>query len=353
MRTQHLDQINIGGVQVPGILGRAGGFDYAAYIERAETPSHNVQPINYVATEVLQGQQVERIGVASQIFPFVRVGNLKFEYWTWSDDHVQQQETLRGESQPYLHSDFRLSATQAKLERRSWASMADELELQNADSRIQLDVLKALNSRRIVEMSEEFLVSELLQTSGTYAVNHTLAIDAGEEWDHATAAHMLEDIDTGTTAISDATGLQPRDLHMFLPLPSYRAAIHNPAFADRRAHVLGATEPSLAELANYFGLGRVWTANLIGRATGAASVAPLYDDVAVIYAPGRTGDYDRSFGDTQFAARFGMNDGVIRERFWKPEITSWVFPYDRLSKYSVLNSGAAFLITNTSSVFTA
>lgn len=342
------DRRTVEGVDVP-ILRDAGGNMVAIDGDflramRAANPTAMFQAADGFTTALVVGQQTGRQGVAEEIFRPIGVDNVAFEYPTWNDEHLRQYNTLRGESQPYRHSDVEVSTTAAKLKRRSWAALQDIRTMRNATPSLRLSVKMAGLARRIVMMSEEFEVALLLNTTGTYTA--TTTITGGNEWDTANGA-PLSDVQTAVDAICAATGLQPSDLKLMLTQTSWLALRNSPAYRGEAQYIKGAAGLTLEDARSFFGVGEVIVRNLIGLAAGATAVAPLYTDKAIVWAPGDEGDYDTEYGQARFAVRFGMNDGVATPPYFEESISSWVWPFDREGLYSVVNASAGYLILNT------
>lgn len=326
--------------------GRMVGFEM-----RASDPEVMFQPSVPLTQLVVLGQQVPMESVADRIFRPILQSAITFSYPTFGTEHLQREATQRGPSGAYGFSGFTYSTTSARTERHSWAAREDVDALGNADPSIGLSAKKAGWAQRVVQLSLEYEAAGVLTTASNYnSSTNVTAISAGDEWNDATPGDMLAVVRAAMNGVCDATQLQYSDLRAFISNTSLRSALSNAAFLTARNSTRGAGYPSIEELGNYLGFspGALWTANPIGRAIGSTTVAPLYGDLMIIYAPGGEGNYDREYGEFRFAARFSPNDGVVGQPYLQREISSWVWPFDRRWKLAITNNTAAWLITNTS-----
>lgn len=317
------------------------------YQHRAAEPETQFQVSVPLTAAVVLGQQAVISSVADRILPPILEPKKTFEYLTYGNEHLQREETSRGPRAPYGHSDFTVTKQSVTTSRHGWSAVADEDAIGNADPTIRFGMKKARWAQRVVQLDLEFEVRDLLVLTGTYDAGNSLTIGAGAEWNDATPGDMLADVQSMMVQICNKIGVQFGDLHAFMPRATLESALANVAFLDRRQHILGATRPNVEELRVYFGLGNLFTENLIGLDTAATSVAALYGDDMIIYYPGDEPRFDTEYGEARFGVRWSQNDGVVREPFFERKNTTWVWPFDRSWFVDVTNNQAGAIIKNT------
>lgn len=272
----------------------------------------------------------------------------EFSYRTIGKERLRRIDTRRNMRQPFGTSDYTYSTSTAKLVRYGHAGEADRDEIAIASNLLRMTEMKYYQARMAVELNIEQVAADLLTTTTNYPATHRLAIGAGSEWD-AAGGDSLANVQSMLAVIEDDTGLSRQDLTIFLGAQSARAALSDPVFLARRVYTSGANAPTASALADYWGVGKVWSANPV-TAEEDGTITRMYSDVAIIYYDGgpTVQQYeDKSLvGDLVFGVNFTFNRGVVQPAFYEERNTTWMFPWENWSLPKILNSYAGAIITN-------
>lgn len=303
-----------------------------------------VQAVDPVVTALVTGQPLPLNLPGTQLFRPVLVPSFNFQYRNYGVESFLPHDTERAMRAPIKHSDRAFTTTSGKLKRYSWMELADEDELANADPSLRLRELKASAARTIVEMGIERAIHAIVTdvTPGnTYASGHIFNLTNG--FNDATAGDSRAAVRAACAAIAGKTGMPYSSMVVFLPEASLQAALDDPEFLAKRQYT-GTATASLADLAAYWGVGRVWSANPI-TASG-TTISSLYSDVAVVYLDSIPADYDTEYGSLTWGATFKWNRGSVLMPFRDAKTTSWHFPYQDYALPKAINPNCAAIITN-------
>lgn len=321
-------------------------------VRATENPIVNVQlGTDPMVTQLVLGQPQAVRFPGMEILRPISVDAWTFKYTVYGKEHLGHFDTRRGMRAPIRHTDWKVSTVTEGLERYSFSTVRDQDELNNAAPSLAVRERSATLSRRIVEMDIERKIRDLLLDSTTgYAANHIITLGAGNEWDDATNGDSKASIRTLSKQIAVDTGLQPADMHVFLPMAALEAAKDDPTFLAIRANWTSDISDEMA-LAKYWGVGRVWSANPVEIDTSSPDdVVAMYGDTAIVYYPGDAAGYDTTYGDLHFGATFKWNKGVASTPWYDNKTTSWYFPWTDYAKEAVTNYLCGGLVLNTSSL---
>lgn len=305
----------------------------------------NVDPI---ITELSKGFPMPMTLPGQRLFRPVSVPNWNFQYRTYGNERLRQHDTERAMRAAIKKADFAVSTAAAKLKRFSFMAEADQDELANANPTLRLRELKAGFAKTIVSQDIERTIHAIVTdvTPGnTYATGHILNLTNG--FNDATAGDSRAAVRAACALISAKTGMPYTAMTVFLPESSLQAAYDDPEFLAKRQYT-GTATPNMNDLAAYWGVGRVWSANPV-VASGTTLVTPLYADIAVVYLDSLPVDYDTEYGEYVWGATFkwqAFPQGMALAPFYKDENTTWHFPFQDYALPKVINANCAAIITN-------
>lgn len=302
---------------------------------------------NPVVTNILLGTPHPKALPGLKILPRMAT-DWKFQWTEWDKAHLRRRNTERPMGAPYRHDDFHPTRHDSSLKRFSWSSRRDVDEFGIADDSLQLDTLHYVYARMIVEGHLERIRRDAILTA-SYPADQIITLAAGAEFDSATGGAKAPIVELARL-ICRRTGWSRRDLKLFLPFDSMEAALADPIFQEQRIGTAAAsTDPTAEELARYYGLGEVWTENVLD-ADDDDTVDQVWGDVAIMYGPGPRADMDTSFGMPVFGRSFGWKKSGVANvpvEIRYPE-TMTAYPYTDYQRPLILTPGAGGKIINCS-----
>lgn len=309
-----------------------------------EDPAENLQSNPFVTSLVL-GRGFNRIYPGARMWPRFNA-DWKFQYTRFGTESMRLRDTERPMRAPYKVDGFQPSYEDSSLKRYSWATMRDKDEFRISTPNLNLQVNCGVYSRRITEQDIERVRREAILTDANYPAGHVVTLGAGDEFNAATG-DARPFIQAAAEIIALKLGVEWSQLSLFMPHTAFAAAINDPTFLA--AWFLNSTTvPTEADLAKYYGIGEVWTANPV-HFTDAGVATYSWPDTSVLYF---TGDpqMDTSFGEPAWGRTFAWNQGGISSSMisidW-PE-TANAFPWTDYARPLMLTSEAAVLIKNCS-----
>lgn len=317
-------------------------------------------PVDPLTTAVVLGKQYEDVEWVDLFYPPTMpmeganrglARNRNFQYPMWGTAHLEEFDTALVEGAPYGVSGLDVLWLASKLNTFGWASLVTLEESARAESLLNWVTRKAGLPMTIVNRAMQFQAyRQLIDTTAevTYATGHVLNKGAGAEWDQP-GVDMQADALAAVTTIGSKASVTERAITCVMTHQSYRAALQNEGYKAFHSGVLVPQNNNVmineTRLAQFLGVREVIVINPTGPGG-----RPLFGDLAwfLVRDPSLE-EYGDDYGSERFAARFGVNDGVVLESFSEHMIRSTLFPVIKEYVLQVLNPGAAYLITNTSS----
>ena len=296
-------------------------------------------------TAFATGQPQAAVYPSQRLCEQVRVSSWIFEYMNFNTEHLNSVNTERGMRADIKTGDWEVSTTAARLKIFSFASPKDTDEMGNAHPTLRIRERSAILSKRMVQLDIERRVKTLLTTSGNYGGNVT-TLGATAEWDNQTNGNSLANITTAVDAILAVIPVMPSEISVFLPLASLRSAYNDPVFKAARNTAGKVTFPTVEELRTYWGVGEVWSTNIVDK-TAAGVVGPMYPDSAIVYYRGPGVGLDTEYGDFTWTANFSLDGGSALSPWYENKNSTWYFPWQEYAYPAIINAGAGYLIENT------
>lgn len=311
----------------------------------ADPMEHLQLGIDPVITQLVLGTPIRRTMPGQRLLRNIGVDSWKFSYNQYGTEHFRRFDTERAMRAEIRTSDRSFQQQVDKLRRFTHATKRDRDELANASPTLRLRELQTFDARMAVLLDIEYRIRDLVTTAANYPVSHRLAISGGSEW-NAAGGDSRADVRSMAAAIAASTGLSFSDLTVFLTEASLNAALEDPVFLASR-HNYDTNTPSASDLAKYWGVGSVWSANPI-TADEDGVVSAMYGDVAIIYFAGdNPTDFDTTYGEATWAVNFRWNKGVALSPFYEEKTTTWWFPWQDYANPKIVNSNYGAIITNT------
>ena len=317
-------------------------------------------PVDPLTTAIVVGKQFRSAGWVDLFFPPTLplesatsglARSLTFRYQVWGDSHLDEYDTSLPEGTPWPFSGLDVVWEPGKMEPHGWASLVTMEEAARAVPSLNWIARKAALPMTIINRALQFSAARKLldpTAEATFATGHVTNKAPGTEWDQP-GTDMQVDAEMAIQTIASKVTVDRRAIVCVMSEKSYSAALRNTGFKEWHSGVLvpQGTDYSVNEvrLAQYLNVGQVHIINPTGKAG-----RPMFDDVAWFFArPFDLEDYDDSYGAERFAARFAANDGVVLESWTERMIRSTLYPAMKEYALEILNPGAAYLYTNTSS----
>lgn len=300
--------------------------------------------VNPVVTSLVLGTPRRRTMPGMRLLRPVSVDSVNFQYVTFDNKHLQDVDAERAMRAEITSIDWDATTASAKLRRFTKKVKKDKDEIRNAHPSLRIQELSALMARRTVEMSMEKVIRDVVidTTPGnTYASGHIFNLTNG--FDDPVNGDSKTAVRTAAATISADTGAQIGELSVYLPEISFNAAVDDPLFLEKRGN-FSTVLPTAADLAAYWGVKEVWTANPV-QASG-TGIAAMYSDIAVVYFDGVGQDFDTEYGELVWGVSFKLNGGVALEAWYDNNTSSWNFPWEDWLLPKITNPKAAALLTN-------
>ncbi len=369
-----VDEVSIGGDTTVGLFpDQRGSQPVAIDFLRAPNLAEDMfrsslgqshvaaSPVDPLTTAIVLGKQFKSVAWVDLFFPPTTplesaagglARSLSYQFPMWGTDHLDEYDTRLPEGAPYSVSGLDVAWLTGKMQPHGWAALVTLEEAARAASSLNWVARKASLPMTIVNRAMQFNAARrLLDTTAevTFATGHVLNKAPGTSWDEP-GVDMQADAEVAIQTIASQVSIDRRAITCVMSEASYGAALRNEGFRSWHTGILlqQSTDYSINEtrLAQYLGVGEVHIINPTG--SGGRS---LFDDVCwfLVRTPDLE-DFDDSYGAERFAARFAANDGVVLEPWQERMIRATLYPTMKEYDLRVLNTGAAFLITNTSSV---
>lgn len=306
--------------------------------------------IDTLVQGVVLGTPSDDVFPGEQILPDRSVDSLNFLWPVLGKEHLRLHDAKRALRAEHSEGNRAVSYASDTVERFSWKTGVDVAEIRSASiARPAFNLRRdgALYCRRIVRTAIEWERRALLVTAGTYSFAYDLSTGTGDlNYWNGSSGNSFKNIWNAISAISNATGVQPSKLTLYLSQKAYLAFLMDPVFTARKGglsqSLTGAV--SMQEIAAYFGIGKVWTANPV-VANDAGGVDPMYDNVAILYLDTNSG-LDRTFGDYIPGVTFRWNDGVTAQSWYDNDRTSWYEAWNEWAKPKIFSATTMALFTN-------
>lgn len=293
------------------------------------------------------------------MFPAIAVPASRVQIMVEDDSDLDIQDLERPDSAPIQGGRVGKDERTFNLRRYSKQHEVDVRTIREARFGYDPGVKAAMKSKMHVFRSEMYKervrrVSDLTPVGSGGATYKNVLDATGDPWNNpaATSQGSKTWVEEGIRTLQDETGEGREAFDVMLLGNAESAAMNDPIFLERRARgVAGATNPSLEDLRQYWGVRSVRKAYSVGRLQAGGVVQQLLPTaVAIYYNGGALGDAFAAAGipdgNMRFGATLRINDGEALEPYYDPKITSFNFPWQMESGTQVFSTACGLAITN-------
>lgn len=324
--------------------GRVSLFGPTGERVTTTSPVTAIQRVSFAVTDfVLRSGPSTDVDVSTGFWPVVRVPKRDFTLPRDLTDDLVDTDTERPAKGNMKFSNIGVDEVRRIAKRYTFAYLADDIQIENASMPWDVQVMGALKAQKRVLGSLDKSATVLLNNTANF--NATVIV--GDTW--SVNGTSLDQINLAANILVAATGR---------PKSRFRVAIFNPTaqtaaltdknFLERRSKVQGATNPTLQDLASYWGVEGVDFYQPISRASIDSAPAFRFPNNVVVYFPGDPAQLGTWYGDQAWGRTFRVLDGAALAPFRINEQTSWAFPWQVEQTQEILDPTCAVLITSPS-----
>ena len=301
-----------------------------------------------VTTDLVVGPpQTTNAAPGARIFRPVRTPGMTFKYLVYGKEHLRRYRTKRGPKGKIRTASFQASTETGALDRHTFASDLDELEIESAqiaepnyDARLHANIL----SRMWVTLDVEADRAELLQDPSNYTNVTTLT--SGNEFNGASGDMQTTLRTAARTILNAVPGATTEDIVAFMPQSTEDAAVEDTVWKAARANGGNGFLPDAAEIARYLKFKRVETGNPVAQQDD-GTVAPLYPDMCLLYYESPSASFDTSRGSyLDFAIRGDRGQGGARTPFYDDSSSTFFYPWEEFTGPAITRELNAHLVLN-------
>lgn len=295
------------------------------------TPQHAAFPGFIIAPDVLKSSWI-------------------MNFWTWSDTpHLQigEEGLERAFSVARRTVRFTGATVNTQMTRRGVEVPLDVDEIRISDGALQLAAHATSLSMSMVELAVEREKQLLLGVAASYPGGHSLDA-ATAEWDDP-GGDSKTDVNLAVDQLILANQPYQREsIHVVITYAARDAAFNDPTWEALPNSVLSrGIYPTMQDLADYWGVGRVTLADAVFDPGDGGLVESMWGAVAVLFIdPRLQGGLINPFGRATFAVNFKFQGAVISAPYFDPHITSTMYPFDGYDLTAQIKPTAGFLIFN-------
>lgn len=308
----------------------------------AENPSWAVQPVSPQLTTYVMAEIAARPldDLFDFFFPRVNVDKILFNIGQTDGSELVAHDTKRAERARIRTADFGYSKVPAVTERRTFGTLLDEREIQNADP-WDLAGRAALAARYVVEYDSISRMADILNDDDNFL--GVIDVTAGAGWNQVGAR---TDIRTAIDALEAATGVPRTQMRVALFGDAYNGVRYDPTLAEARNFTKTPGVPTSDEIAAWLDVAQVRRFMALTKPSKEAPAEPLFPPHAVVFVRGDQADLASLSGGIAWGGHFVRLDGYARRPFFEEMETSFVYPWERDDLVRISKPGAAFLIKN-------
>lgn len=308
----------------------------------AENPSWAVQPVSPQLTTYVEAEIANRPvdDLFEFFFPRVNVDKILFNIGKTDGSELVEHDTRRAERARIRTADFGYSKLPAHTERRTFGTLLDEREIQNADP-WDLAGRAALAARSVVESDSISRMADILNDDANFL--DVIDVTAGAGWNQVGARGDMRE---AIAALEAETGIPRTEMRVALFGAAYDAVRYDPALAEARSFTRTPGVPTSDEIAAWLDVAEVRRFLKLTKSSKEAPAEPMFPPYAVVFVRGSVADLSSLAGGVAWGGHFVRLDGYARRPFYEEMETSWVYPWERDDLVRISKPGAAFLIKN-------